>query len=136
MTTLNSEQLREIRRIYGSNSSVAECREIYESLRRKGLARKSGLARRKPGGRTGHGCVETGMETRGKNVAGGSGVNVVRQSRRSDFRYQIPADSAIPCVPARVRIHLWVCFLHPDPSGAGEVFEGIVLQSGAEKSET
>ena len=37
MTTLNSEQLREIRRIYGSNSSVAECREIYESLRRKAL---------------------------------------------------------------------------------------------------
>ena len=37
MTTLNSEQLREIRRIYGSNSSVAECREIYESLRREAL---------------------------------------------------------------------------------------------------
>jgi len=46
------------------------------------------------------------METRGKNVAGGSGVNVVRQPGRSDFRYQIPAGSAIPCVRARVRIHL------------------------------
>jgi hypothetical protein len=37
MKTLSSEQLREIRRICGPGTSLSECCEIYESIRRKAL---------------------------------------------------------------------------------------------------
>jgi hypothetical protein len=37
MKTLSSEQLREIRRIYGPATTLIECCEIYENLRRKAL---------------------------------------------------------------------------------------------------
>lgn len=38
MNKLTSEQLREIRRIYGPAASLTECYDIYESIRQKALS--------------------------------------------------------------------------------------------------
>ena len=37
MKTLSSEQLREIRRIYGATVTSTECNEIYERIRHQAL---------------------------------------------------------------------------------------------------
>jgi hypothetical protein len=37
MNILTSEQLREIRRVYGPHTSLSECYDIYESIRQKAL---------------------------------------------------------------------------------------------------